>query len=738
MSNQQTIKGTVEKLIYQNKDTWYSVCDVFTSTEEAIVVVGIMPYIAAGEEIEASGIWVTNKEYGRQFKVDEYNKILPKKKNSILRYLSSGAIKGVGPKTAKKIVDQYGEDSFEVIANHPEWLMQIDGISRKKAYEISFDFNEKSDIRDILTISNGAISSTDAVKVYKRWGKNSIGMLKENPYCLCTDQFGISFKRADEIAFSFGASYNDPNRIEAGLRYVLEVYASRDGHTYVKTSQLKESACKLLNVNMELIEGFFANGCTVRGVSGFVYENEPCVALNELYFAEINVSKRLLYLNSHITRLDNRNVEYMIEELELRDGIKYANLQKKAIFKALENGISILTGGPGTGKTTVIRALMNIFNRYGMTCVLCAPTGRAAKRMSEATGEEAKTIHRLLEFEPPNEYSDQPSFLRNDSNPIDADVIIVDESSMVDIRLMNSLLTATKAGSRIVFIGDINQLPSVGEGNVLFDMIGSGVFSVVSLNEIFRQSQGSGIVVNAHKINRGIYPDLTEKYDDFFFVDLSEDKVPEYIANLYKNRLPKKYGEDAIEKIQVISPTKKGLTGVSSLNVVLQEALNPAQLGKSEIKRGETHIFRAGDKVMQLHNNYEVEWIDEKALVPTSGKGVFNGDIGKVIYVDDENFSIDFQGRRVDYSRADIEQIDHSYAITVHKSQGSEYPFVIIPVTSQCPPLLRTRNLIYTAITRAEKMVILVGSKNVFFEMINNDMRVKRNTLLSCMLVGEI
>lgn len=735
---EQVLKGTVEKIIYQSKDSWYSVCDVYTSTEDAVVVVGIMPYVAVGEEIEATGTWVTNKEYGRQFKVDEYKKVLPKKKNSILRYLSSGAIKGIGPKTAKKIVDQYGEDSFEVIANHPEWLMQIDGISRKKAYEISFDFNEKSDIRDILTISNGSINSTDAVKVYKKWGKNSLNVLKENPYSLCSEHFGISFKRADEIAFTFGLSLTDSNRIEAGLRYVLQIYASRDGHTCVKTSQLKDSACKLLNVDMELVDGFFTNGCTVKGVSSIIYENEPCVALNSLYFAEINVAKRLLYLNDHITRLDSRNVEYMIEELELRDGIKYANMQKKAIFKALENGVSVLTGGPGTGKTTVIRALISIFSRYGMKCALCAPTGRAAKRMSEATGEEAKTIHRLLEFEAQNEYTDEPNFLRSDSNPIDADVIIIDESSMIDICLMNYLLTAIKAGSRIILIGDINQLPSVGEGNVLCDMIESGMFSVVSLNEIFRQSRDSGIVVNAHKINQGILPDFNEKFDDFFFVEVAEEKLPEYIANLYKNRLPKKYGEDAIEKIQVICPTKKGLTGISNLNMILQEQINPAELGKGEKKRGESCVFRLGDKVMQLRNNYEIEWTDEKALVPTTGKGVFNGDIGKIIYIDDDGFAIDYQGRRVDYSHTDIDQIDHSYAITVHKSQGSEYPYVIIPITTQCPPLLRTRNLIYTAITRAEKMVIIAGNKEIFSEMVNNDMRVKRNTLLCGILRGEL
>lgn len=731
------IKGTVEKIIYQSTESWYSVCDVFTDNSNQIVVVGTMPYISTGEEIEATGCWVLNKDYGRQFKVEEYKKMLPKQRNSILRYLSSGAIKGIGPKIAKKIVDQYGEDSFDVIANHPDWLIQISGISRKKAYEINFDFKEKSEIRDILTLSNGTVSSNEAVKIHKSWGKNSINILKENPYMLCFGDFGIGFKRADEIAFSFGIGIRDKNRIECGLRYVLQVYANRDGHTYVPNKLIKESACKLLNIDQSDLKEFFEEEGKIKGVVSIKVNNEPCMALNELYFSEVNIAKRLEYLDKHVTRLDSSNTLYIIEELENRDGIKYANMQKKAILKSLESGISIITGGPGTGKTTVVRALISIFNKFGMDYALCAPTGRAAKRMSEATLDEAKTIHRLLEVESGGEFSDKPRFCRNAQNPLEQDVIIVDETSMIDVSLMNALLTATKPGARIVFIGDINQLPSVGEGNILHDMINSEKFSVVCLNEIFRQSKQSGIVVNAHKINNGEYPDFNEKYDDFFFISVNVEEIPNYIANLCKNRLPKKYGNSIVEKIQIISPTKRSISGTINLNSVIQDYLNPKSSNKEEVKHGETHVFREDDKIMQLKNNYDIEWYDSNNGMKTLGKGVFNGDIGKITSISDEFIQIDFSGKKVEYTNAEIDQIDHAYAITVHKSQGSEYPIVIIPITSTCPPILRTRNLIYTAITRAEKMVIVIGDKETFLQMIDNNSKANRNTMLSVLLRGK-
>ena len=726
------ISGTVEKLIYQNNDNWYSVCDVCTDDEKLITVVGIMPYASVGEGIEAEGAWVTNKDYGKQFKVEVYRKALPKQKNSILRYLSSGAVKGIGAKIAQKIVEQYGEESFDVIANHPDWLVQINGISRRKAYEMSNDFKEKVDVRELMTFSGGAISPNMAVKICKRWGRNALGVIKENPYILCADDTGISFKKADEIAFGLGISTDSPFRIESGIKYAMHIFASRDGHTYVEKERVIDAVCKLLGVEKEDALAVLESGEGIKGLSQLLINNIPCVVLNELYFAEMNVAKKLIVLNKTAINFGEANIEYIISELENSIGIRYASLQKKAIYEAVTNGVTVLTGGPGTGKTTVIKALLHIFSRLGMSCALCAPTGRASKRMSEATQTEAKTIHRLLEVSAGDEYTDKPRFMRDSTFPLDEKVIIVDESSMIDVPLMNSLLLAIKPGTRLVLIGDVNQLPSVGEGNVLNDIIKSGCFKTVCLNEIFRQSQDSGIVVNAHKINNGLIPDLSVKYDDFFFIQKEDELIPEYIAELCKTRLPKKYG--IYEGIQVITPSKKGVCGTQNLNSVLQERLNPAS-GEGGVPNAD-RVFRLGDRIMQTKNNYETEWRLENEFGRLDGMGVFNGDIGKIASVDKnvQALTVDYSGKMVEYQFSSLDEIDHSYAITVHKSQGSEYPIVIVPVSSKCPPMLQTRNLIYTAITRAEKIVILIGDKSTFFRMIGNNYRFNRSTNLEELL----
>ncbi|MBE6674293.1 MAG: ATP-dependent RecD-like DNA helicase [Ruminococcaceae bacterium] len=727
------ISGTVEKLIYQSNDSWYSVCDVCTDENKLITVVGIMPYVSVGEEIEAEGTWVTNKDYGKQFKVETYKKSLPKQKNSILRYLSSGAIKGIGAKIAERIVDQYGEESFDVISNHPDWLVQINGISRKKAYEISNDFKEKVDTRELMTFSGGAISANMAVKICKRWGRNALGIIKENPYLLCTDNYGISFKKADEIAFGLGITSDNAFRIESGIRYALRVFASRDGHTYVPKDTLVDAVSKLLGVdNTCVITALDSND--IKGISGQLIKNVPCVFLNELYFAEMNIAKKLVQLNRSVVSLGDANIEYMIMELEAELGIKYAALQKKAIWECIENGVTVLTGGPGTGKTTVIKALLKIFSRLGVSCALCAPTGRASKRMSEATQTEAKTIHRLLEVSSGGEFSEAPKFMRDSTNPLDDDVIIVDESSMIDVPLMNSLIMALKPGMRLVLIGDTNQLPSVGEGNVLKDIISSENFVTVCLNEIFRQSVESGIVLNAHKINNGEHPDLSFKFDDFFFISRDDEDIPGYIAELCKTRLPKKYG--ITEGIQVISPTKKGICGTQSLNFVLQNELNPPSKDKAEHIVGVDRTIRVGDRIMQTKNNYEMEWLFEGELASSRGMGVFNGDIGKIaaIYKDEQLAIVNYGEKRVEYQFSFLDEIDLSYAITVHKSQGSEYPIVIIPVSKRCPPMLLTRNLLYTAITRSEKIVILIGDKETFFKMIDNNFQFNRNTNLEMLI----
>ena len=728
------ICGTVDKIIYQSESSWYSVCDVSTDDDNSITVVGIMPYVSVGERIEAEGQWVTNKDYGKQFKIQTYSKTLPKQRNSILRYLSSGAVKGVGAKIAQKIVSQYGEDSFDVIANHPEWLMQINGISRKKAYDISNDFREKADVRELMTMSSGALTVNTAVKICKRWGRNALGVVRENPYLLCSDNYGISFKRADEIAFGFGIKSDNVYRIESGIKYAMRIFASRDGHTYVKRDNLLDAVSKLLGVEIERVADVLDRKDGINGIGQLLIDNETCVVLNELYFAEINIAKKLLAINRGAVSFDNANVEYMIEELENSTGIKYAAMQKRAIWESVINGVTVLTGGPGTGKTTVIKAVLQIFARLGVSCALCAPTGRAAKRMSEATQSEARTIHRLLEVSAGTEFSDKPRFMRDSSNPLDEEVIIVDESSMIDVPLMSALLVALKNGARIILIGDTNQLPSVGEGNVLNDIISSGCFKTVCLNEIFRQSRDSGIVVNAHKINSGELPSLGEKYNDFFFIEKDDDQIPEYIAELCKVRLPRKYG--ITDGIQVITPTKKGMCGTVNLNFTLQRELNPQAYDKAEYSVGATRSFRENDRILQTKNNYDIEWHTDSLTGTTHGHGVFNGDIGKIAAIDkaEERAIIDFGGRAVEYQFSDLDEIDHSYAITVHKSQGSEYPIVIIPVSPKCPPMLLTRNLIYTAITRAEKIVIIIGDRDTFYRMINNNFHFNRRTSLCRLL----
>lgn len=723
--------ATAVKIIYQSNDTWYTVCDVETEDEKIVTIVGIMPYLSVGEGIEAEGYWVVSKEHGKQFKIDSYKKTLPKKKNTILRYLSSGAIKGIGPKIAQKIVDTYGEESFDVIANHPEWLAQINGISRKKAYEMSVDFKEKSDIRELMTFSNGAISPNTAIKISKKWGRNALGMIKENPYILCSESYGIGFKRADEIAFSLGVSSSNRKRIESGIRYVLNVFATRDGNIYTLKDNLIDAATKLLNVDKSVVCEVIDAPDGINGVVSIDIHNESCIALRDLYLEEMNIAKRLLYIDSKATSLNNSNIEFMVADIEARSDVKYAAMQKKAIWEALGHGVTVLTGGPGTGKTTVVKVLMEIFKSLGMDCALCAPTGRAAKRMSETTQCEAKTIHRLLEVNSGNEFSDKPRFMRDKTNPLDEDVIIIDEASMIDVPLMNALLMAVKTGARLILIGDINQLPSVGEGNVLNDIISSQCFSTVCLNEIFRQSANSGIVVNAHRINNGQYPDFSKKYNDFFFIQIEENEIAAYITDMCKNRLPKKYGLEFLEKVQIISPTKRGEAGTVNLNSILQAELNPPSSEKAQYN-GAMRIFREGDRIMQMKNNYDVEWYGSGEFTESHGLGVFNGDVGKIISIDkaEQSVSLNFAGKRTEYNFVDMDEIELSYAITVHKSQGSEYPIVIIPISKACPPMLLTRNLIYTAITRAEKMVILVGDKATLCKMIDNNTHITRNTTL--------
>ena len=724
------IRGTVENIVFHSDETGYGVFDLEDENGELVTVVGTVPFISVGEQVELYGYWAHHKVYGRQFKAERFEKILPTEKNDILRYLSSGAIKGIGPKTAKKIVDKYGEDAFDVISNHPTWLADINGISLKKAVEMSNDFKEKSGVREIIMYCKDSFSPNTAMKIYKKWGRNALGILKENPYCLCNEIDGIGFKRADEIAMEAGLSKDNENRIRSGILYVLGVFASRDGHTYVNKDVLVNATSKLIEVGGELILTQITELAKENKIKIVEYSGQSHVYLTENYNNEEYIARKLLVLERSNVSVGEYNAISLIEQIERENDISYASMQKKAICESLKNGVTVLTGGPGTGKTTIIKAVLNIFKRLGYKCALCAPTGRAAKRMSETTSYEAKTIHRLLEVDTGNEYSRGPEFVRNEKNHLEYEVIIVDETSMIDVSLMTALLKAIKPGSKLLLIGDVYQLPSVGEGNVLNDIIRSEKFSVITLNEIFRQSENSGIVVNAHKINRGIVPDIKERYNDFFFVSIQDESlIPSYIANMCKNRLPAKYGKDIEDGIQIITPTKKGYCGTQNLNSVLQNELN-SKSKKQYVTRTQK-IYKIGDKVMQIRNNYDVEWERENE----SGRGIFNGDIGFVYEIDNEEMlmKINYDGKIASYDLSALDEIDHAYAVTVHKSQGSEYPIIIIPLV-KCAPILLTRNLIYTAITRAESMVLLIGDSEVLETMVNNNTQINRNTGLRMFL----
>ncbi len=728
--NSEIIKlyGRIESVLYQNEENGYSVCDIESDDGQFFTATGNMPFVAIGERVELCGKWSQHKQYGRQFSVERCEKLLPTSKNDILRYLSSGAVKGVGPKIAQKIVEKYGEDSFEIISKHPSWLSEIKGISMNKAVEISNDFNEKSGVREIVMYCKDKFSPNTAMRIYKALGSGAVALIKSNPYILCESVQGISFKMADEMALADGLGAENEFRIKSAILYVLRVFASRDGHTFVTKPVLIESTSRLIEVDENKISPHIDSLAIEDKIKIVYYQGDFHIYLKENYLAEEYISKKLLHIKSNVLSLDYRNAKAFIEQVEARNGIEYAKMQKRAIEAALMNGVTVITGGPGTGKTTIIKALIQIFEQLGLRCGLCAPTGRASQRMSEATSKEAVTVHKLLEANGGGDYENGTIFERNEKNLLEKDVVIVDESSMLDVHLAEALLRAMKPASRLILIGDIHQLPSVGEGDVLNDVIFSECFPVIELNEIFRQAEESGIVTNAHKINNGIAPDLTQKYDDFFFISIeNEEAIPSYIANLCSVRLPKKYGVNPLTDIQVITPTKMGVNGTRMLNVTLQQSLNPPSPTKAERGATLSRILRVGDKVMQTRNNYLNDWSKEGG---EGGRGIYNGDVGVIMGIGDSAermITVDFDGRVADLEFAQAEELEHAFAITVHKSQGSEYPIVIIPLTRSAPMLL-TRNLIYTAITRASNMVILIGSKGTLEYMVENDKQIVRNT----------
>ena len=720
------ISGSVEGIVYANEENGYTVCDMGTSDDELITVVGIMPYLSEGEKITVYGHWEHNSRYGRQFKVEQYEKELPADDNAILRYLSSRTIKGLGPKTAIKIVEAFGSDSFDVIENHPEWLSDIPGISRKKAEEISESFKEQSGMRSVMMFFRDYFGASTTVKIYKRWGSGAVDIIKRNPYKLCDEIYGIGFERADAIATSLGITPDSADRIQSGIIYLLSHNAAQNGHVCLPYEKVIPAASKLLGVGEKDAQSAVSALIMQGRLVSVKYDGCEFLYTDRAYEEESYIAKKLVELDKYCPKIASEDVEGFIIKTERTSGITYAALQRKAISDSLENGVTVITGGPGTGKTTVVRALLGIYEKLGMECALAAPTGRAAKRMSESTSREAKTIHRLLEMQYGDD--DRAAFLRDENNLLDESVIIVDEASMIDNSLFFALLKAVKPGARLILIGDADQLPPVGAGKVLCDLIESGYFATVRLNEIFRQAKESLIVTNAHKINDGIYPELSIKDNDFFFLSRErEEDVAATVVDLYKNRLPRTYGEDTLNKIQVISPSRKGIAGTENLNVILQKALNPSERTKKEYRFREL-IYRVGDRVMQIRNNYDLEWEKDGK----NGRGIFNGDIGVILDIDipEQMMEISFDDRICKYDLSLLDELEHAYAITVHKSQGSEYPITIIPMYS-CAPMLLVRNLLYTAVTRAQSMVILVGRTDIVHTMVDNNRQSMRYTGLA-------
>lgn len=726
------ISGVVDSVIYENEENGYTICEIEDEDGYPVVLSGTMPHLGTGDMLNVKGQWVIHPTYGKQLKVVSYEKTLPVGRDSILRYLASGAVKGIGPKTAVKIVDRFGDVTFDVLRDHPEWLSEISGISRKKAIEIGESYKEVADARNVMIFFKDMLSDNISMKLYRKWGGAAIDKIKENPYLLCREFSGIGFAKADEVALGMGIDKNSPFRIEGGLTAVIQNAASRAGHTCLPLEELKDRCSKLLEIDAEtvhdtVLEMLIAGKMRVVTTDGVKY-----IYLASMYKAEKYISDKLLSLERQCAGFELSDIGRMIDRLERQNGITYDEMQRRAIEASLKSGIMILTGGPGTGKTTVIKAMITIFGELGMEIALAAPTGRAAKRMSDATSTEAKTLHRLLCME----YSDEDNcrFAKDESDRLDEDVFIIDECSMIDTSLAEAFLKAVKPGARIILIGDSDQLPSVGAGNILSDLIRSERFNTVKLTKIFRQSENSFIVSNAHLINEGKMPEISGKDGDFFFLSRpSDESTARTIAELCKTRLPKTYGKAASEGIQVMTPSRKGTCGTDSLNAMLQEYLNPPEAGKKE-RRFRERVFREGDRVMQTKNNYSIEWSRDGS----EGCGIYNGDIGVIEKIDHSSseMTIRFDDKLCSYDFTLLEDIEHAWAITVHKSQGSEYPFVIIPLYS-CAPMLLTRNLFYTAVTRAERMVILVGKKEIISKMVSNDRQAVRYTGLYNMLVNK-
>ena len=724
-----TVTGYVEKIKYRNEENGYSVLSVTDGSEE-YVLVGNFTYISEGERIEATGRMVEHSIYGEQLAVESYEIKAPEDTLAIERYLGSGAIKGVGAALAKRIVKKFKADTFRILEEEPERLSEVKGISEKMAMSISAQVEEKREMRQaMLFLQQYGISMNLALKIYRHYGQKLYSVIQNNPYQLADDIQGVGFKIADEIASCVGIFTDSDYRIKSGLFYAL-LQASGNGHTYLPEAELLHNASELLSVETGRMEKHLMDLQMEKKLVIRDQDGRRAVYASQYYYLELNSAKMLFDLNIR-GEFDRESIFKKLDRIQEEERIELDEMQRMAVAEAVENGLLVITGGPGTGKTTTINTIIRYFEESGMEILLAAPTGRAAKRMTEATGMEAKTIHRLLEITgvPDDKNASGMHFERNEENPLEADVVIIDEMSMVDIYLLHSLLKAVSPGTRLVLVGDVNQLPSVGPGNVLRDIIDSGCFHVVKLTKIFRQASQSDIVVNAHRINAGERIDLAKRSRDFLFIRRDHpDAIISAMLTLVQKKLPGYVNAHPFD-IQIMTPMRKGALGVDRLNGILQEYLNPADGKKAEKESGGV-TYREGDKVMQIKNNYQIAWETRNRYgIPVeSGLGVFNGDLGVIREINHfaETLTVEFdEGRMVEYSFKQLEELELAYAITIHKSQGSEYPAVVIPVHSG-PRMLMTRNLIYTAVTRARFCVCLVGVPEAFQAMVDNEQEQRR------------
>ena len=725
------IEGTVESVIYQNQENGYTVLRLDGGEGQTLTVVGCMPGVAPGEGIAVEGTWTRHASYGEQFKAEAVERRTPAGTKAIFDYLSSGAVKGIGAATARRMVEEFGEETLTVLEEHPERLTQIRGITRKKALAMGENFRLQMGMRRLLEfLGEHEVPLQLAMPLYRKYGDRALEIIRGNPYLLVDGELGVEFSTADKLALSMGMEGDDPQRIEAGLLFEL-AHNLDNGHTFLPRRKLLPATAQLIELEGETealedaLEALLERGEVIQETVA----NEEAVYLHDLYEAEQYVAFRLSEM-ARGEQVPPAGLDGLIDRIQAEQGIVYAPQQRQAVELAAASQVMLLTGGPGTGKTTSLRGVLALFEQLGLETALAAPTGRAAKRLGELCGMEAATIHRLLEtqYDP---RSGRLVFARDEDDPLRADAVIVDETSMVDILLMRGLLSALRPECRLILVGDPDQLPSVGPGNLFSDLIRSGVVPMVRLTEIFRQAAESAIVRNAHGVNRGELPDLRDNKHDFFFLRRKDPaRAAETIVELVQTRLPQNMGIPP-EQIQVLSPTRKRVTGTAALNRAIQEAVNPPAPDRPERRFGE-YVFRQGDRVMQVRNNYDVIWKDGL----TTGMGVFNGDIGRIVEVDNrsELITVDFEGRLVEYTPDMLGELEPAYAITVHKAQGSEYRAVILSVSDGAPVLL-TRGVLYTAITRARELLILVGDEDVVARMTANDRQQRRYSGLRWRLV---